>query len=78
MALKVLIVGGVALRSESFRTARLRRLRPDAGITIIEMGGLVSYGACGIPYYVEGVFPEIDDLSKTPAGVSRTPAFLRR
>jgi NADPH-dependent 2,4-dienoyl-CoA reductase/sulfur reductase-like enzyme/rhodanese-related sulfurtransferase len=74
MAFKVMIIGGVACGPKA--ASRLKRLRPDADVTIIERGKLISYGACGLPYYIEGAFAEIDALIKTPVGVPRTPAFF--
>jgi NADPH-dependent 2,4-dienoyl-CoA reductase/sulfur reductase-like enzyme/rhodanese-related sulfurtransferase len=73
--LRVVIIGGVACGPKT--AARLKRLMPDADITMVEKGGLVSYGACGLPYYVEGTFTNINALTHTPAGVSRTPEFFR-
>ena len=73
--LRVLIIGGVACGPKT--AARLKRLMPEAEVTMIEKGGLVSYGACGLPYYVEGTFTNINALTHTPAGVSRTPEFFR-
>ncbi len=74
MALRVLIIGGVACGPKT--AARLRRLMPDAEITMIEKGELVSYGACGLPYYVEGEFPNIHALTHTQVGLPRTPEFF--
>jgi NADPH-dependent 2,4-dienoyl-CoA reductase/sulfur reductase-like enzyme len=74
MSFKVLIIGGVACGPKT--ASMLKSLRPDAEITIIEKGRFVSYGACGLPYYVEGVFSDVDELIKTPVGVPRTPAFF--
>ena len=76
MSMRVLIIGGVACGPKA--ASRLKRLRPDADITIIEKGHMVSYGACGIPFFVEGVFTELDELIKTPVGVPRTPAFFEK
>jgi NADPH-dependent 2,4-dienoyl-CoA reductase/sulfur reductase-like enzyme/rhodanese-related sulfurtransferase len=70
----VLVIGGVACGPKA--ASRLKRLMPEAQITIIEKGDLVSYGACGLPYYVEGVFSNIEELINTPVGVPRTPAFF--
>jgi len=72
--LKVVIIGGVACGPKT--AARLRRLHPNADITMIERDGIVSYGACGLPYYVEGLFSSINTLVETPVGVARTPAFF--
>jgi NADPH-dependent 2,4-dienoyl-CoA reductase/sulfur reductase-like enzyme/rhodanese-related sulfurtransferase len=73
--LRVLVIGGVACGPKA--AARLMRLMPEAEVTMIEKGEMVSYGACGLPYYVEGTFSNINALTHTPAGVSRTPEFFR-
>lgn len=70
----VLVIGGVACGPKA--ASRLKRLMPEARITVIEKGDLVSYGACGLPYYVEGVFSNIEELINTPVGVPRNSAFF--
>ncbi len=74
--LRVLIIGGVACGPKA--ASRLKRLLPESEVTMIDKGGLVSYGACGLPYYVEGVFPEVGMLTETPVGVPRTPLFFEK
>ena len=74
--LKVLVIGGVACGPKV--ASRLKRIQPDADITIIEKGDLLSYGACGLPYFVEGLFSDIAHLVNTPAGVPRNPAFFNK
>ena len=64
--LRVLIIGGVACGPKA--ASRLKRLIPDAEVTMIDRGPLVSYGACGLPYYVEGMYPRIEELVETPYG----------
>lgn len=71
---RVLVIGGVACGPKA--ASRLKRLMPEAQIRIIERGSVVSYGACGIPYFVEGVFNDINELCNTPVGVPRNPAFF--
>jgi NADPH-dependent 2,4-dienoyl-CoA reductase/sulfur reductase-like enzyme len=56
---KILIIGGVAAGTSA--ASKARRIDPDADIKIIQEEPVVSYGACGIPYVIEGV---IDDFSK--------------
>ena len=74
--IRVLIIGGVACGPKT--ASRLKRLMPNADVTMIERGRLVSYGACGLPYYVEGVFPDVGMLCETPANVQRTPVFFEK
>lgn len=73
---KIVIIGGVAAGPKA--AARARRLAPDADITIIERGKLLSYAGCGMPYFIEGKIKEIRDLVCTPAGVPRDVVFFDR
>jgi NADPH-dependent 2,4-dienoyl-CoA reductase/sulfur reductase-like enzyme len=53
--------------------SKARRLNPDLGVVVYEKTGFVSYGSCGLPYYVSGL---IEDHNKL---VVRTPAqFAKR
>ncbi len=74
--IRVLVIGGVACGPKT--ASRLKRLMPNADVTMIERGRLVSYGACGLPYYVEGMFPDVGMLCETPASVPRTPVFFEK
>src|ERR671919_1787468 len=56
---KILIIGGVAAGTSA--ASKARRIDPNADIKIIQEEPVVSYGACGIPYVIEGV---IDDFNK--------------
>ncbi len=73
---KIVIIGGVAAGPKA--AARARRLAPNAEITIIERGKLLSYAGCGMPYFIEGKIKEIRDLVCTPAGVPRDVVFFDR
>ena len=64
MAKKILIIGGVACGGKV--AARLRRLDPEAEITVLEKGEFLSYAGCGLPFYVQGVVKEYRDLMSTP------------
>ena len=73
--MKVVIIGGVATGPKT--AARLRRLNPEAEITIIERGKVLSYAGCGLPYFVGGDIPEAKGLTDTPAGVPRDSLMAR-
>jgi len=73
---KVVIVGGVACGPKT--AARLRRLDPEADITLIDKGNVLSYGACGMPYYVSGDVDRVDELLETPVGVKRDAGFFKK
>lgn len=74
--LRVLVIGGVACGPKA--ASRLKRLLPDAQVTMIDKGPLVSYGACGLPYYVEGMYPHIEALYETSFGAVRDAAFFEK
>jgi len=73
--LRVLIVGGVACGPKV--ACRLKRLNPSAEITILERGRDISYGACGMPYFISGMVDRIEALSETPVGVIRDVGFFQ-
>jgi NADPH-dependent 2,4-dienoyl-CoA reductase/sulfur reductase-like enzyme/rhodanese-related sulfurtransferase len=75
MAKKIVIVGGVACGPKA--AARARRLDPEAQITIIEKGELLSYAGCGIPYYLSGDVQDVKGLMETPIGVVRDTVFFK-
>ena len=50
---------------------------PDAQITLVDENELISYGGCGIPYYVSGEIQNLDDLRSTPYHTVRDPAFFQ-
>src|SRR3954465_13825320 len=52
--------------------ARARRLDPRLEIIVLEKGPVVSYGACGLPYFVEGRGGEAKQL------IVYTPEYFRK
>jgi NADPH-dependent 2,4-dienoyl-CoA reductase/sulfur reductase-like enzyme/rhodanese-related sulfurtransferase len=75
MSKNIVIIGGVALGPKV--ACRIRRLDPDAEITVIDRDRYISYGGCGIPYYVGGDVPELKSLFSTSAHVVRDSLFFR-
>jgi NADPH-dependent 2,4-dienoyl-CoA reductase/sulfur reductase-like enzyme len=56
--------------------ARARRLLPDAPIVVIDESQSISFGACGLPYYLAGEIDDIRALSTTPFDVRRDSAYF--
>lgn len=52
MPKNVLVIGGVALGPKA--ACRFKRLEPESKVTLIDQGAIISYGGCGIPYFVGG------------------------
>ncbi len=74
MAKRIVIIGAVALGPKV--ACRLRRLDPLAEIVLIDRDNLISYGGCGIPYYVGGDINDVEDLYSTSSHVIRDQAFF--
>lgn len=66
----LVVVGGVAAGMSA--ATRARRLDPHLEIIVIEKGPVVSYGACGLPYFVEGRVREASQL------IVYTPEYFRK
>ncbi|MGD9731872.1 MAG: FAD-dependent oxidoreductase [Desulfamplus sp.] len=75
MVEKVLIIGAVALGPKV--ACRLRRINPDVEITVLDRDALISYGGCGIPYYVGGDVQELEGLYSTIAHAKRDVPFFK-
>ena len=73
--MKIVIIGAVAAGLKS--AAKARRMNPHAEITVVDKGALISYGACGLPYYVSAEVDDVEELMKTPAGVLRNPEYFK-
>ena len=74
MSQKVVIIGAVALGPKV--ACRLKRLRPDFEVTMLDQGEFISYGGCGIPYYISGDLSDIKELMSTSFHMVRTPEFF--
>ncbi len=51
-AMKAVIIGGVAAGMSA--ASKIKRNDPTAEVTVYEKGNYLSYGACGLPYFVSG------------------------
>ncbi|MCL1855250.1 MAG: CoA-disulfide reductase [Clostridia bacterium] len=50
--MKAIVLGGMAAGMSA--ASKLKRMRPDAEVTVYEKGNYLSYGACGLPYLIGG------------------------
>jgi NADPH-dependent 2,4-dienoyl-CoA reductase/sulfur reductase-like enzyme len=65
----LVVIGGVAAGMSA--ASRARRLRPDWNITVLERDSVVSYGACGLPFWIEGQVDRAQQL------IVHTPEYFR-
>lgn len=66
----LVVVGGVAAGLSA--AARARRVDARLDIVVLEKGPVVSYGACGLPYFVEGRVANASQL------ITYTPEYFRK
>ena len=52
--------------------AKARRTDRDLEVVVYEQGPYISYGACGMPYYISGEIPDYQDL------LVRTPEQMEK
>jgi NADPH-dependent 2,4-dienoyl-CoA reductase/sulfur reductase-like enzyme len=69
---RLVVVGGDAAGMSAASQARRRRPKDDLGIVAFERGHHTSYSACGIPYFVEGLIGDDEDVL-----VARSPQEFR-
>ncbi|MDY6852609.1 MAG: FAD-dependent oxidoreductase, partial [Thermodesulfobacteriota bacterium] len=75
MSLNVIVIGAVALGPKA--ASRLKRLAPQAKVTMIDRDSLISYGGCGIPYFISGDVSEPEALRETSFHMVRDEKFFR-
>ena len=66
----LVVIGGVAAGLSA--AARARRIDPQLEIIVLEKGPVISYGACGLPYFVEGRIRRPEQL------IVHTPEYFRK
>ncbi|TAL67325.1 MAG: hypothetical protein EPN82_15235 [Bacteroidetes bacterium] len=72
----IVIIGGMASGCKT--AARLKRIKPDYNITIIEKKPFVSYGTCGMPFYASGEVDDFYDLAITSWGTIRDAEYFKK
>ena len=74
-SLKVVVVGASAAGLKA--ACRIRRLLPNAEVTVVEQGEYISYAACGLPYFLSGDIENFDALRKTPYDFIKNPEYFK-
>jgi len=74
MSEKIIVIGGVAAGPKT--ACRVKRLLPDADVVVIDQDSLISYGGCGIPYFVSGDVSDEKELRSTSFHVVRDEIFF--
>ncbi len=74
-AKQVVIVGAVAVGPKA--ACRIKRLDPDCKVIMIDQDEYISYGGCGIPYFISGDVSDVKELMSTSFHMLRSPEFFR-
>ncbi len=67
---RIVIIGGCAAGPKA--AAKAKRVNPENIVELYTEENLVSYSACGLPYYIGGVVPNINNL------IVRTPEQFQK
>jgi NADPH-dependent 2,4-dienoyl-CoA reductase/sulfur reductase-like enzyme len=59
--MRLVVIGGVAAGLSA--AARARRIDRSLEITVLEKGELISFSACGLPYFIEGRVASLGELN---------------
>jgi NADPH-dependent 2,4-dienoyl-CoA reductase/sulfur reductase-like enzyme len=57
---RIVVIGGVAAGTGA--ASKAKRVEPEADVKIIQEESVVSYSACGIPYVIEGIVNNFEEL----------------
>lgn len=74
MGKRIVIIGGVAAGPKA--ASRVKRVMPEAEVTLVDQDSLISYGGCGIPYYVSGDVSDEKELRSTSFHMLRDSYFF--
>ena len=58
--MRIVIVGAVAAGMSA--AAKLKRMKPEYEVVVYEKTDVVSFGACGLPYFVGGFFDDANNM----------------
>lgn len=73
-AKQILIIGGGVLGPKV--ACRLKRLRPEWEVTVVDQQEHIAYSACGIPHYIAGDIGELKGLMTASFHMVRNPEFF--
>jgi len=64
------LIGGVAAGTSA--ASKAKRIDPEADVEIIQEENVVSYSACGIPYVIEGIINNFEELIERPPDIFKS------
>ncbi|MFZ0449223.1 MAG: FAD-dependent oxidoreductase [Desulfatiglandaceae bacterium] len=76
MSQHIVIIGAVALGPKV--ACRFKRLEPESKATVIDQVKMISYGGCGIPYFLSGDISDPAQLQATSFNMLRDEKFFEK
>ncbi|MGQ9492247.1 MAG: CoA-disulfide reductase [Anaerolineae bacterium] len=67
---RLVVVGAVAAGTSA--AAKAKRVSPELEVILLERDPHISYGACGLPYFIAGMIPSAEAL------IARSPAEFQK
>jgi NADPH-dependent 2,4-dienoyl-CoA reductase/sulfur reductase-like enzyme/rhodanese-related sulfurtransferase len=75
MPQNIVVIGAVALGPKA--ACRLKRLEPDSKVVMVDKDDIISYGGCGIPYFISGDVSDPSQLQETSFHMLRDKTFFQ-
>jgi NADPH-dependent 2,4-dienoyl-CoA reductase/sulfur reductase-like enzyme/rhodanese-related sulfurtransferase len=75
MSQRIVVIGAVALGPKA--ACRFMRLEPDSRVIMVDQDDIISYGGCGIPYFLSGDVSDPAQLQSTSFNMLRDEKFFR-
>ena len=75
MPQKIVVIGAVALGPKA--ACRFKRLEPDSKVVMVDKDDIISYGGCGIPYFISGDVSDPSHLQETSFHMLRDKTFFQ-
>ncbi len=75
MAQNIVVIGAVALGPKA--ACRFKRLEPESNVIMVDQSNIISYGGCGIPYFISGDVNDPGELQSTSFHMLRDEKFFR-
>ena len=75
MPQNIVVIGAVALGPKA--ACRFKRLEPESKVVMVDKDDIISYGGCGIPYFISGDVSDPSQLQETSFHMLRDKAFFK-
>jgi len=75
MPQNIVVIGAVALGPKA--ACRFKRLEPESRVVMVDRDDIISYGGCGIPYFISGDVSDPNQLQETSFHMIRDKAFFK-